>query len=180
MVAVTILGILATVSVSAFKTDPVADSATKTAALIQEARRLAITNGPVRADVVAALRAASFPAPTARSYVIFSATAGGQNVVTLRRLIEGAAVGTYRWENDLSFSLPSDVVIPYLDTPDLTTQPRSYVGAGSPVTRWFFPTGSASPMMVYLGKRNDAAGNASRYSIRVLQLSGLADTAKGW
>jgi prepilin-type N-terminal cleavage/methylation domain-containing protein len=177
MVVVAILGILAAAAVVYTKSDHVGEAARATNALLQEARRHAVSNGPIRADVATAL------GPTVgRSRVEFTKS-GIYSIVRLWDLVEDPLPNhTAQWKLSSQLTFESDVETYGVAT---VAQPNpggalpAALGAGS-ISRMFYPNGSADPMTAFIHKTGAASNAPESFRVFVMQISANAETLKGW
>lgn len=135
MVVVAIIGVLVTMAIVYLRARPrPIDVANRVGDMIHEANRRAIALGPVRTNVVNALRTAGVVGPKARTQVLGSLT-GGKVMFTLYRLEEDVAGGTsstwqplqsyvvangvdaVHWENDIVTSAVSTAAGAVWDVP---------------------------------------------------------------
>lgn len=174
LVVIAILGILAATAVVYTKTDRVGDGARQVSALLQEARRHAMSLGAVRPDVALAT------GNRARSRVEFTTVAGRSTVYLWDYVEDPAPATTGQWKLASSVSLPTEVEIAGIAAvavPDPGLALPATLGA---TTRDYYTDGSADAMTVFLRKRNTPATHPDRYRIFVLPLSAMPQTLKGW
>jgi prepilin-type N-terminal cleavage/methylation domain-containing protein len=182
MVVVVILGVMAGGALIAMKRDPVGEGARSVAALLQEARRLAIRGGPAQ---IASTDCGALP----RAKVELVNT-GGLSYVNLWVLQENTPPVVPSWIQMTRVSLPKEVEL-YAATHTAAIDPGTNPSAlGESTTfRCYFANGSLSTgstpasqgLTVYLRKRNaQSATDGDRFRIVVLRMSGIPTTVMGW
>jgi prepilin-type N-terminal cleavage/methylation domain-containing protein len=168
MVVVAILAILTALSLRALKTDNVGQDARKVAALVSTARRVALSGGPVRADVVAA------HGIRARAQITFEEE-DNQVMVRVWRLREGAGAA-FDWVEITAGALSRTTALRGIAAAAEVDPGQTLPSAPSGlISKNFFPDGTCDPMIVYLGT---AAG--SKWRIVVYPVSGVATFYSGW
>ena len=173
MIVVAIIGILATLAIARMRVNATGDVARRVSALLQDARRLAMSGGAVRSDVAEAM------AITARVQVEF-AMQDGSSVVRLYRLTEEASPSTgASWVMIHEDYLSSDVAI-YAVTDAAQSTPGADIPDDAKTTlapKFFFPDGTCDAMTVYLR----GGQNASALSrVIAYPLTGLPSVLLGW
>ena len=173
MVVVTIIGILAGVSLTAFKGRPVGDGARMATGLMNEARRRAQAAGPVRADVAAA------NGIRYRERVEY-ADSGAYATLFLCELTEDAAPATtYKWVQLSYVTLPAKATIRGVSSVAASLPGGTVPGSlAAGTVKYFYPDGSADAHTVWLATRGLASGET--YRITVMPLTGSAEAYAGW
>jgi prepilin-type N-terminal cleavage/methylation domain-containing protein len=177
MVVIAILGILAGLSIKGFRTDTTNRDARKIASLMSTAYRMAIADGPVRADVAAAWGV------RARTRVEFS-TSGSANLVYVYELEEDPLpANTYSWA-PVSGSYLSNRAEIYAVTAAATTLPDQTIPAASllgsaTTSRNYFPDGTSDAYTVYL---RDALNTTSgdKWRVVAMPLTPAPQVYKDW
>jgi len=148
LVAMAIVGILATLAVVLLKARPhPSDSASQISAKVAEASRKAVAFGSVRSDVAQALGS------TARTRALVSVAAKG-GVVSIERLEEDPRPATTAmWVEISAATIPDAIVISgYTSSPDLDggAAPATALSAGDQLEIQCHPDGRCDPMTIYL------------------------------
>jgi prepilin-type N-terminal cleavage/methylation domain-containing protein len=175
MVVVAIIGILVGLAATALTKNPEIDGTRQVAALLAEARRRAISAGPMRADVTAAT------GERARVKVDFT-NEGGRGLVWVSVAVEDPSPATtFQWVDVSGQRLPDKVDIYAVGT-SAAVDPGGAVpaalGTGT-VTRRFYANGTSEAMTVYI-RRTSSSGTYSQHRVFVLPLTATPATYKGW
>lgn len=177
MVVIAIIGISASLAITAIKSDPTGKASREITAILQQARRFAVARGPVRADVQAALGL------TQTSRISVRDIAGKDNKLELHTLVEGSGA-TASWVLDSWVWVPKGTQIFGVATTANSsggeTLPTALATDGTAYI-YFYPDGHASAATIYLQTRS-VRSTAKRDYFRVflLPLSGIPTTTKGW
>jgi hypothetical protein len=173
MVALAILAILVGLSITAFKSSPSQSDSYKVSSWINEARRRAVTKGPVRADVAAALGL------TYRTRIEYGVDVTGSSYVSCWELEEDPTIATGTWSYlggvYLTGSIYAVTNVAHADS--LGTTPP---GIGTtPVYEDFFADGTSGPATVYLQPKF-APQTSQQYRVVVYPLMGAPVIVEGW
>ena len=172
MTTVTIVGILASVAVVGVKEDREGDSARLVSNMSQEARRRAISGGPVRTAV------ANAGWGTARTSLVYSVTAG-QSAVSLFVLAEDPEPAvTASWELVRTLNLPRETAIAGVADAAFTSQGGVFATIVAPVTKRWFPDGTSEASTVFIKPSGDR--NGTNYRVATLPLAGTPMLFSGW
>lgn len=168
MVVVAILGITAALAIRGVKRNPTGGAARKVAAAMATAHRTAVSAGGVRSDI----------AMRARAQLEFTTTAAG-NVLTVYQLVEDELpLHTYSWVPVSGALLPPEVSI-YGVTSAATTLPGATVSATVlPVTKLYYPDGTADATTIYLRHATD--DDATRFRVVGLPLVPVPQVFEDW
>jgi prepilin-type N-terminal cleavage/methylation domain-containing protein len=175
MVTVVILGILAALTVSTFKSQPVADSTRKVAAVIADARRRAVSGGPIRADVAAAT------GNRARAIIDYTNESGVGRARIYVAVEDPLPATTFQWIEVSGQSMPNEVEF-YAIGSSPAIDPGGAVpaalGAGT-VTKRFFADGTCDATTVYLRKSGSSDPNL-RHRVFAMPLTCSTGMFKDW
>jgi hypothetical protein len=171
MVTVAIIGILVTLSVTAFRSAPSQADSYRVSSWINEARRRAVTKGPVRADVATALGV------TERTRVEYGVDGAGQSYVSAWELDEDPTQATGTWTYLGGAYLAGNIyaVTNVAQTSSTGTTP-SAIGT-TPVYESFFADGTSDAATVFLQPKNLGG---IQYRVVVYPLMGSPVILEGW
>jgi prepilin-type N-terminal cleavage/methylation domain-containing protein len=174
MVVVAIIGILAALTVRSFTRNPTGEAARKVASMMATAFRTATGGGPVRSDVVDGL---GNPIKSRAELEILQAS--GQVLFNVYLLVEDALpLHTSNWTLVSSEILSPDVEV-FAVSPTVVLDPGSTPTATTlPVTRFYYPDGTADAMVIFLRHRTNSA--ATRYRVIGLPLNPVPQVFQDW
>ena len=172
LVAVIVVGALAAVAIVSMRGEPVSAATRRVATTLQEARRVAMTRGPVRADVAAEL------GTNARVRVDFDAS-GGRSTVQVFVADENA--GPDYWVS-ISYDELRDEVEIYNVEPAVLSEPNgTMTGPTTASTKYYYADGTSDPYTLFFHPRGDSSHTGTEHArVYVLPLSGLPTYAEGW
>jgi prepilin-type N-terminal cleavage/methylation domain-containing protein len=174
MVVVAILSIVAAISIGSFRTNPTGDAARAIANLMATAYRVAIAGGPIRSDVAIQPEVLG-----GRAMVEAVLTADGHTQVTVYKVVEGEGSGEYTLEPVQSIYLSKDVTLyRVMDSAQIGLSGSPIDPGGLPMTKRYYPPGSADPYTIYL--RHRTRDNATRYRVVGMPLSPAPQVFQDW
>lgn len=173
MVVIAIIGILSTIASIAFRSPTSAgDTAARLAVRVRECTRLAVSRGPVRADVLTALGS------RARARMVISPEADGSQLVTVELLQEEALPSDGGNWSEVSRSVLTGVQVAGTTTSTVLTDG---LGPGTAISSdhvlQCYPNGSADPMTYYL---ESSQSTSQRMRLVVMSMTGDPTTLAGW
>jgi prepilin-type N-terminal cleavage/methylation domain-containing protein len=198
MVVVSIIGVLVTMAIVYMRPQvrPI-DVANRIGDMVHEAGRRAVALGPVRADVVSALKATGIATPRARTQVLAAQTGGGPVTFTLYRLQEAilpTADGTWipiesytvdkhvkstAWVSGAGAAFPATV-------PPWDVQPLPPAAPSSGFVAQCFPDGTCDSRTLFFERQDLATGvvTGASYELKaklsIMPLGGAITTRADW
>ena len=176
MVVVAIVGVIASVATVSMRESPTPKGARQVQLVFAEARRMALTGGPLRPDVRTAL------GERARTRVDVSRLVGMEQLELLV-FVEDPTLPSGVWEIVQTTVLPPNVqVVGVADA--MQTQPGGpappALPGGAPVMKRCYPDGTCDGATVFLSDRRKDPGVEDPYRVVVAPLTGVSAVSKGW
>lgn len=178
MVVVAIISILATISIGYFRRNSSGSEARRVAALISQARTLAISGGAVRSDVVMTGAVAQRP----RVMLEFSIDSG-RSLVWVYSLLEQDPPGTsYSWVPVSGHYLAPDAQIYGIsNTAQLTPNGGLPTVLGvTAVDKYFYANGTADSFTVFINSASGYNAKGDRFRLAVMPFVPVPQVFLDW